>query len=685
MPPERTILLVGDYITDRTWLVGEPSLLERYNSHYSIHPHTLVDPARETDVAGGIATVARAIGAAVPSKATVIGAWSYYPENEFKGNRLVPLEGELKNDSIRFQRIYEPDFTSIKTRVYLPEPGGARLSYRFDRNSNVTADVKGDRYREAEWPKPDDVDLVILGDYGYGVLSLPKVQKKLKAYAGKHAPIILRSSSKELVKALDWDILMLNLHHLANFIDRQEPFDTPVTKQVNGECNYHPSLIAALEKISKTLDKTVEIKRPRALLLNLESEGALILHGSAHGGDLIPFILSSPHNEAITGVGGNDVLLAHFGIGMMNREKEPAFGDRLRTSCRRAVRASAAFVSSALQLEEIKGWYAPEVTVTPEKIDGATPVLERPSTTLEHLHDAVKHAHSPLGLRRIKLRDAQWYLDGFHTVDPTFGEEIVRLKNRIKNYVSDGTPQRPFFAVLCGEPGAGKSSLAQALGNYSGCEVIPANAAQWTSADDLFNLCERIRDAHMIGKTPLAFIDEVDSPSHNQDLFAKLLSPVWDGTYSAQGRTRALGMPTVFILAGSSEPWQSGEKLFQAAAHRAVPKLEDLVSRLSTQPLDIRPLNQRTDDIVYIVAHQILKRFPHVNEAAEGIFQLFADCRYGARSISSVIEKFGPLQKERFLDTTDLRGTNAEALTMHLKKPPNEAWKTARDPVMIVP
>src|SRR4051812_15496884 len=102
MPTERTILLVGDYITDRTWLVGEPSLLERYNSHYSIHPHTLVDPAPETDVAGGIATVARAIASVVPSKVTVISAWSYYPENEFrdnKGNRLMPLEGELKKDS----------------------------------------------------------------------------------------------------------------------------------------------------------------------------------------------------------------------------------------------------------------------------------------------------------------------------------------------------------------------------------------------------------------------------------------------------------------------------------------------------------------------------------------------------------------------------------------------------------
>ena len=675
MPTERTILLVGDFITDRTWLVGEPSLLERYNSHYSVHPHTLVDPARETDVAGGIATVARAIASVIPAKPIVMGAWSYYPQNEFKAHRLVPHEGELKEDTISFRRVYESEFTSIKTRVYLPEPGGARLSYRFDRNANVSANVRNDANLTAEWPDPDEVDLIILGDYGYGVLDLPEIQEKLKRYSDKRAPVILRSSSKKLVKALDWNILMLNLHHLANFLGRTEPFDTPVTKQVDGECNYHPSLIASLEKMAKTL----ESNRPRALLLNLESEGAIILHNE----QVHPFILAASHNAAVTGVGANDVLLAHFGIGMID-ETQPDFGDRLRLSCTRAVRASAAFVASSLQLEQIEGWYAPKVEVSQDRIERATPVLERPKVSLEYLRQAVGHAQDPLKQKRIKLRDARWYLEGFHTVDPVLGENIVRLKNRIDDYVSDGTPKRPFFAVLCGEPGAGKSSLAYALAKHSQCEFLPANAAQWKSADDLFNLCERIRDARMAGKTPLAFIDEVDSPMHDRDLFAKLLSPVWDGTYSVDGRIRALGTPTVFLVAGSSEAWKSGNQLFRAAESGTVPKLEDLVSRLSTQPLDIRPLVMRSGDIAYIVAHQIVERFKRVNSAAEGIFQLFGDCRYGARSISSVIEKFGPLRKERFLDTSDLRDRNQETLTMHLINV-LRGWEDAHERVMILP
>src|ERR1043165_184474 len=664
-----TILLVGDYITDRTWVVGEPSLIERYNSHYAVHPHTLVDPARETDVAGGITTVARAIASVMPAKVIVVGAWSYYVTNELARKQLIPPEGLLKHDqSIDFRRVYEPEFTSVKTRVYLPEPGGARLSYRFDRNSSVATQIDKKRYDPAMvWPDPDEVSLVILGDYGYGVLNLPKVQEQLKRYADPRRPIIMRSSSKKLIETLPWDVLLLNPHHCANLLDR-EPFDTPVTKHADNECTYHPSLVRALDEMANGTLKFGD--EERVLLLNLEKEGALLMHN----GMINPFMLAAPHNIAVTGVGANDVLLAHFGMGMIN-DKRP-IGERLADSCERGVRASAAFVSRALQLEKIPHWTGPRIEVSPDDINSATPILQRPAVPLTQLSKEVNDAQAPLSQNRIRLRDAGWYLDSFHTVDERFGDEIVRLKTRIKEYVHSGTPKRPFLAVLCGDPGAGKSTLAEALGKYSECEFIYANAAQWTSADDLFELCERIRNARMLGRRPLAFIDEVDSPTHNQDLYAKLLAPVWDGTYSVHGQTRALGTPTVFILAGSSEEWRSRDDLFKAAEEKKEKKLEDLVSRLTIRPLEIPPLNERSGDIAYLVANHIVKKFPRVNTAAYGIFELMskAKCRYGARSIATIIDKFGPLQQERFVSTSDLRAWTDGDLSFHLSEPPKD-WK----------
>lgn len=661
MAAEQTILLVGDFITDRTWLVGEPSLLERHNSHFAIHPHTLVDPARETDVAGGVATIARAIGAVSTAKVVAVGAWSYYVTNEFARGRLIPPEGELRKRPIDFRQAYESEFTSVKTRVFLPEPGGARLRYRFDRNSNVSICVDPKNCRKIDWPDPEEVSAIVLGDYGYGVLHLPHIREGLKQYANRRTPIILRSSASDLVTSLTWDVLVLNLHHCANLIKR-EPFDLPVTKQIGSECTYHPSLVTALQKMSD--EHLSRNGVDRALLLNLESEGALILHN----GRVDPYLLAAKIEDDMTGIGANDVLLAHFVLGMLENPGDE-LGDRLRAGSARAVRASAAFVAHALQLETMPDWNAPKAEVTDNDIERATPILQRPYVLLNDLEQSVANARNPLLKKQIHLRDAGWYLDGFHTVDPDFGEEIVRLKMRIKEYVESHAPKRPFLAVLCGDPGAGKSTLAEALGHYSGCQVISSNAAQWTSTDELFDLCEQIRSARMLGKKPLVFIDEVDT---NEELYPKLLAPVWDGTYSIKGQVRALGTPTVFLLAGSDGLWRNSEELLRGS--RKGKKLEDLVSRLTIRPLQIPPLEGRAGDVAYLIGGHITRKFPRVNAAANGIFELIlrSKCSHGARSIATVIDKFGPLQQERFLSTADLRNWDADDLALHLQKIPKD-------------
>src|SRR5205823_4832216 len=153
----------------------------------------------------------------------------------------------------------------------------------------------------------------------------------------------------------------------------------------------------------------------------------------------------------------------------------------------------------------------------------------------------------------------------------------------------------------CGEPGAGKSTLARRMAGVVGCEVVSETAAQWTTAEDLFWLCERIRSIRMRKGFPLAFIDEVDTDVGGEKLYGKLLSPVWDGAYFIRGEERTLG-PTVFILAGSTENWRTRKQLLKAASEPKQgrdEKLPDLVSRLSTSPIDIPPLKERREDVLY--------------------------------------------------------------------------------------
>lgn len=378
---EPTILLVGDFITDRTWLVDEPLLLENYNSRASLRPCTLVDPVRETDVAGGIGTVARSIGAATTNPIVVVGAWSDYTQGELNDHKkLVPPEGELSKRDISFRRVYDTDFTSVKTRVYLPEFGGARLCARIDRNCSIRGDVDPNRYdRTVEWPNPEEVGLVILGDYGYGVLELPEVQKKLKDYV--ECPIIFRASNADLVTELAWDVVALNLHHCAKFLE-VEPFDPPLTKRVNDELIYDQALVDALEKMAVKTEG-------RALLLNLESEGALLLHER----QVYPCLLASD-TEIITGIGANDVLLAHFALMLLDRSKR-GLEDNMKAGCERGVRASAVFASRASAVEDMAGWCTPRVGVTDHHLERATPILPQSEVSLKQLRNAVKSARLP--------------------------------------------------------------------------------------------------------------------------------------------------------------------------------------------------------------------------------------------------------------------------------------------------
>jgi hypothetical protein len=657
-----TVVVVGDFIIDRTWVVGEPSLAEQHNSHYDIHPRNMVEPQREPDVAGGIGTIARALAAVTSDlKIVAIGAWSEYAYAEME-RRLIPpdFDRSLKTPSrVEFRRLFETEYTNLKSRFYLPELDGARLKYRFDRSTAPVNEKHPPKLLKIEWPAPEDVRMVILADYGYGVLRTPGVLKQLQKY--KKADVILRSFDSAIIESYRWDLLTLNLYYFARYAKREGGFDPPVTRQVDGRCRYHPLLVEALAECDAVA------KHPQsAVLINLEQEGAIVVQG----GRMTPHILSTAGEGLNIGIGANDVVLAHIAKGLLM--PGGTFEERLHASTGDAVRAGSYFGARARQLDLTDGWYAPKLTVTSDDIAKATPLFERNREPLPARVDILGAINTAVEEPRavIQLHDAGWYLDGFLTVDPVLGAEIVALKAKISEYVRSRRV-RPFVAVLCGDPGAGKTTLAQRLGEVTGCEVIIENAAQWASAEDLFTACERIRTARMRGRIPLAFIDEVDSKIHGQHVYGKLLSPIWDGAYFVQGQERTLGHPTVFLLAGSTHDWSERKVLLEKArTDKAGDKLPDLVSRLSAVPINISPLADRKADIVYMTAAHIVRKFPRVPAAQRGIFRLFTEStlRHGARSIAAVVDLFRQPHDQRWLATSDL--AREDDLALHVEKAP---------------
>ena len=143
------VLVVGDLLIDRTWLVGESSTKRLFTPHYAVTPRELVDANKKNDVIGGIGTIARTLTVnddpKDPRPVYVAGVWNDVVEREML--QLVPPEGALayavSDDPTRLGHLHfrrlapSPVSASMRLRVYAPQFNPAdKLEYGQQRYSS---------------------------------------------------------------------------------------------------------------------------------------------------------------------------------------------------------------------------------------------------------------------------------------------------------------------------------------------------------------------------------------------------------------------------------------------------------------------------------------------------------------------------------------------------------------------
>jgi hypothetical protein len=687
------VLIVGDLVVDEAWLVGRPATEERFAAHYDVLPRNIIDPKRNAGVAGGVGTVARALSTS-DIHSTVMTGWG----SDVSPKALVPADEYP--DRIEWVPVAQSDYTPRITRVYIPDAKGkAKLTGRYDRDTFEKL-----KYIDSVWPI--DVALVVAGEYpptrdGASVLDLDEVVTQVNQFDGR-VPILLRSTRRSIIERIKWSVLSLNIHHLTRVLGLRR-LEGSLLREVDGVTIYHPSLIRAIESLA-TGFLSVANSPHRYVVLNLEEHGALVLDREK----ISPLVLGGSTSRK-PGIGATDVLLAQLARGLGKpavvaalKEADPGPSrDAVIQACEEAIRYSIAFSAQSLNLDQKAGWRAPALSVTPK---AAIAVERRQDSGLVNevkSTDRSTQYHSILD-DGIRLSRASWYLPDYITVDPGFGEEVVRLTRQSREYLR-APGKRPFVAALCGDPGSGKSTLAKKIGKALECEFVEGNAAQWSSADDLFALCERVRSLHVREKACLVFIDEVDSLVGGEELYGKLLAPLWDGAYFIGGDERTMGTPTIFLLAGSTADWSKGEVLISRGADhsgssakprgrfwlprpkiRPSSKLPDLVSRLSAKPLTIPGLSVRQADVVYLAAWHFLDQNPRVTQIEKGVLRLFADSpefRHGVRSISRMVDLFKPLSDDTIVRTSDIGDRQGE-LELQLREIPT-GWENMNEPVTV--
>ncbi|HOX59272.1 MAG TPA: PfkB family carbohydrate kinase [Verrucomicrobiota bacterium] len=603
---------------------------------------------------------------------TLAGGWEkttavekFVPEVR-KGRKLIPV------------RLYDTPFTTLKWRIYEQQhdrekgPGGPTLTQRFDQDL-TPALFEGCVIAGADLPPQKEVDVVVVADYGKGLLGQKDLRDILAKYSKK--PFLLRvkkGSEDPFHVDLPWTLLLLNRDDIPRIVGGGS-IEFPSMKNVRENekdlWRVSPSIVEALHTAKQKVNKNASI------LLKLDREGAVLLDntGSVHA---IP-VPKSEQGE-YTGLGAGDCMMAHIAVSLVRSK------DSLATSAAAAVRASTAYCRKAGQIAKVNGFYG----VADVEMECSGPTFTPwPLGELGPLRSNIENA-GKIGeelqagaLTSVELHSGRWYLPGFQTVHAPLGSEIVRLRQEIAAYVRSNKT-RPFVGALCGEAGSGKTTLAKALASATGCEPLESNVAQWTSYDDFFLMCERIRSARLRGATALLFLDEVDALLAGNPIYPKLLAPLWDGSFLLRGEVLELGQ-CVFLLAGSDNDWVTRDRLLQnrTGGHN---KLMDLVSRLSSEPIQIPPLSERSSDAVLVAIDKLLCRFPRVCKIERGVLKFLAlsELRHGPRSIEQIVALTDCLANPAQISIGDF--PDASRYSAHVLKPYCN-WKDDNTPVDMKP
>lgn len=260
-------------------------------------------------------------------------------------------------------------------------------------------------------------------------------------------------------------------------------------------------------------------------------------------------------------------------------------------------------------------------------------------------------------------------LDWGHCLD------IVRAKGEIDRYYRDRTRQRPLNIILWASPGSGKSHFVKCLAaSMDAVEAVTYNMGATKRIDDLATALESLRNAKVVDKRPMFFLDEFDSSVDN---FAMLLPLLWDGELTLGPHNLKIGK-VVILLAGSKPVIKTTADLAKNVAKRIIDnkakplpsKLADLVSRINGPDLAIPPLDNgkggkgRKADKVCIAVSLLSRRFGCLEFVPWAVLSFIAktEFRYGVRSISHLIDEIQDIGEEE----TEL---NIEAVKWPLGSP----------------
>lgn len=227
--------------------------------------------------------------------------------------------------------------------------------------------------------------------------------------------------------------------------------------------------------------------------------------------------------------------------------------------------------------------------------------------------------------------------------------------------------------LITGETGTGKEIFAQSMHNYSdranepfvaiNCAALPSSILESELFGYVKGAFTGAKDEGKLGIFELAhngtvFLDEIGEMDIN--IQAKILRVLQEKEVSRLGDNKIIPIDVRIISATNKDL----HELIKEKAFR-----EDLYYRLGVLELNLPPLNQRLDDIPYLVDYYLMKNSYDVT-FSNGTIELLCSCSYpgNVRQLFNIIERAIVLADSRYISSEDFKNiidiNNFEAINV---------------------
>lgn len=617
------VIVFGDPMIDRTWLVGSPSSTSQY--HGSILPQRVTDLRLRRERPGGAALTA---------------AWLAW-DSRFDVHLVAPvsrtLKAMLEEQLVHIHKglVSESRQDTVKFRVHL-DRGGDRVSqlrHRFD------LDVAAGPF---EIPSsPTDADLVVVADFQKGTVTGERLDKLTNQHRG--ARWLVDSKSTSIVSERCWT----NLKHRPTLIVNRDELAALLKDPLVGKTNWSTpkgTWRAIEEEVLNAAQDLASHFPAWDIVLKLDAQGALSVSLDESG--IHQFRFQSPGDSRPSpGVGAGDAFLAGWASALMRGE---GHGSCLAHGVARA-EAWIEIAERRLERQLVIPQEVPEEVVGiahARLCDNAAPALQHSGTLRSRLEE-LRFETTLDGIvrsRALTIARGGGNCGRFLTTNRTLALEVRAFVTEVRHHFTAPGPRRPLNCLVWAAPGSGKSFFVEELAKEVGARLCEVNVSAMSSREEMMESLEAARNID--SPAVVVMIDECATKIAGEHVFSSLLVPLWN-----LASTKRIA----YVLVDSKSDDMVTDLSSFLSYIRGQTKGNDLVSRLNGPRLSMQAPG--AVDRAYLVASLMRRMHPEslfgITEAALRALIQVDKPIWSPRDVEYVVERVVPVRP--YLSMSDIQ------------------------------